>query len=228
MKLWAPILFFFISTFTSAEWLDLKVSHSQGVNFKSEVSPLLKGLSIGLSSPDIHFPTLRHRMYVGFSVININNTYYSGSIPLGFGAISPSKNLTLHGTFSTFKSGTDLVLSTGYGLRIVLNPETPHPWFLTLNNAALKGSEDLRFRSTNLGLYRWNTFYGFPIITGVNYNVTRGVISFQDGTRDIIEDSFYLPFVGISKSIGGFIVTPKLSWHPSVMILSLELGRNIY
>lgn len=228
MKYWAQIILLTISSFVSAEWLNLNVLASQGLNFKTEVSPLLKGLSVGLGSPDIHYPTGRHRFYTGLSVNRLNSAYCTGLIPMGFGAIAPSKNLTLHGTFSAFQSGSDLVLSTGYGMRIVLGMETPNPWFLTLNNATLKGSSYVRFRTMNLGLYRWSTILGVSFVMGLDYHVIKGSFSFQDGSREVIKENFTLPFIGFPGKIGTFTVTPKLSWHPSIMVLSLELGLNIY
>jgi len=220
--------YIFFSSIAFSQWIDLDISGSQGERFEIETLPLFRGLSSSISASDIHFPSNRHRSYFGYTLNAINATYYSGLVPSAKASISPSRNLALDGRLSAFTSGSELMVVSGYGLRLTLLQDSQHPWFLLFNSTGMNGSLIKRVKSTQFGLHRWNTIFGIPFIAGLEYHFIRGSMLFADNTNTKVEDKSTQIILGFSKKFGSTTILPKLSWHPSVVTISVEMGLYIY
>ncbi len=220
-------VFVFVSL-SNAQWLEFSFPDSLPTGLKTETGALTMSLSSGIGMHDMMDLKSNSRMVTGFTTTQINHELSNGLIPFGFATIAVSGNLSLRGLYTAFRSGNDIVVGTGYGIRVMLNEGSLSPWYVSLTNSHIKGSSFLRLRTTNLGLYHKREVGPVPMILGLDYRVTSSRFSFSSGEKKTFKDSHNKLIVGFILSLGSVSLVPRVSWHPDAWVISADIGFNIY
>ncbi len=226
MKRWAFNLVIIFS-FSQGQWINLDLTTSLGAGFRDQVAPLVQGLALATTGSETRPPGPNHRMAISANLVALHSETFRGTVPMMFGVVSVARNLTLSGSAAAFRSGSEVLMHTGYGMGIVPGES---PWQISLRIGTLSGARNLRLHSLRLAASYDTRILHLPLEIQFGFINTRARFTFPgeiDPPRTM-DRRFYAFQFATKKDWRLFSIVPKLIWHPKVILLSLETRLNIY
>ena len=218
----------------SAQLTSFELDNIESDNFKQNVEPLFKSISLASNSHFIIPININKRFSFGISYTlstNLTDKRYStdriGGYPNVGSALIITDNLLLKGNLSIFKSGSDIVQSFGYGFGLDLTKKEKNNWRLSALFSQLRGPDDLKNRSIDAVIIRETMIRSFPFFIGVGLNKynTKLLIDNEFIQKSFKGNAHYLS-TGTRLTLGNIIFIPVLQVNSSVTTLTIEILGN--
>jgi len=236
MKFVFHLLVFIIPISISAQWIEFDIDDIGGDNFKNEVEPFIKTVSIAsVNHFEDQFKTnKRFQFGVAYSHgLNISSNESSADLLGGYpnigGALIISDNLKLKGNFSIFSSGKDVVQSFAYGVGLKITTNEVSNWRLSILFSELKGPSDIELKAMDTNINYGFMFKNLPVLIGVGSNSYKSRILIEDeGVPNTIKGNSLYISLAAQFNIWNITTTPLMKISPEALIVGVEFSGAVH
>ncbi len=231
-----PIILILTISFSvplSAQWTSFELDDIELEKFQQQVEPFLKTISLSTNRHFLSPINIYKRISIGVSYsrgINIAGEKHSTDIIGGYPNLASTlivtKNLSLKGNMSIFKSKKDLVQSFAYGFGLKLTNKDKNNWRFSVLFSKLQGPDDLKNRSIDAVIINEFEFGTVPIFAGLGLNTynTKILIDDLDLVPTSIKGNANYLVLGILLTKGKLTILPILQVNSDVIIISIEIS----
>lgn len=229
------LLLFIIPISINAQFVDFDLNDVSGENFKNEIKPFIKTLSmVSINHFEDRF-NINKRFQFGTAYshgINISGNETSAKLLGGYpnigGTLMISENLKLKGNFSIFNSGKDVVQSFAYGAGLKISTNEISNWRLSILLSELAGPSDLALKAMDGNINYGFIFKNIPVFIGVGSNSYkyRTLIDVEELPNTIKGNTLYISFAA-QFSKWNFTSTPLIKISPDALIIGLEISGAV-
>jgi hypothetical protein len=236
MKFVFHLLIFIIPIAISAQMVDFDIENVESENFKNEVEPFIKTVSIlSVNHFEDQFKTNKRFQFgvaysQGLSISgNETSTNLLGGYPNIGGALMISDNLKLKGNFSIFSSGEDIVQSFAYGIGLRIANNEAGNWRLSILFADLKGPSDIELKAMDTNISYGLMIKNLPVYIGVGSNSYKSKILIEndDIPNTIKGNSLYLSLAAQFNK-WNFTTTPLIKINLDAIIVGIEFSGAVH
>jgi len=236
MKFVFHLLVLIIPISISAQLVEFDIENVESDNFKNEVEPFIKTVSISsVNHFEDQFKTnKRFQFGVAYSHgINISDNETAANLLSGYpnigGALMISDNLKLKGNFSIFSSGDDIVQSFAYGVGLRIASNEASNWRLSILFADLKGPTNIKLKAMDINISYGLLVNNLPVFIGVGSNSYKSKILVEndDIPNTIKGNSLYLSLAAQFNK-WNFTTTPLVKISPDAIIVGVEFSGAVH